>query len=139
MNADSCRMGTRVALVSKTQPCHKGTVKGEVEPHKTHGHVVIVEWDHGALQKVTLRSLITEAEGKDRDAQIKAEEERLEAEWSLAEEQVKAKLQEAANALNEAAALAKKAGHDLLDMYDAAYPLMRAMDNAGWRSSSLSC
>lgn len=139
MNVADCKMHTRVAMVSKEQPCHKGTVKGEVEKHPTLNHVVIVEWDHGNLQKVSLRSLITEAEGKAQDTRIKAEQERLESEWQKTEKQVAAKLQEAANAVNQAIELASKSGKELYEMYEEARPLMRALNDAGWNSSSMSC
>jgi hypothetical protein len=139
MNPQDCKTNTRVAMISKTQPCPKGTIKSEVEKHPSHGQVVIVEWDHGNIQKMTLRSLITEKEGLAQDARIKAEEERLETEWEKAQSQVGAKLQEAANAVNEAARLAKATGHELQEMYDATRPLMRAISNAGWNSSSMSC
>lgn len=139
MQLQDCKVGTRVALVSKTQPCNKGVVKSEPEAHKTHGHVAIVEWDSGSLQKVTLRSLLTEAEGVAQDARIKEETERLQRAWEATELQVTQRLAQAAKLIDEATDLAQAAGKDVNDMYEATRPLMRALDNAGWRTSSLSC
>jgi hypothetical protein len=139
MDSQNCKMGTRVALISKDQPCNKGAIKGEVESHKSHGQVVIVEWDSGSLQKVTLRSLITEAEGVAQDTRIREQQERMEAEWAETETSVTDKLNAAAVLIHEANALASKAGKELYEMYESTGRLMGALDDAGWRTSSLSC
>jgi hypothetical protein len=138
MEAKDCQVGTRVALVSKTQPCLKGVIKSQVEKHKTHD-TIIVEWDGGALQKVTLRSIITEAEGKLQDKQIKDEQDRLEQEFDKVQDTIRLKIRLAAASIKEAAALANKAGTDLRDMYEDVGPLMDALDDAGWNPSSFSC
>lgn len=141
MEHQDCIVGTRVALISKTQPCNKGAIKGEVETHKTHGHVVIVEWDGGALQKVTLRSLITEAEGITQDTLICEEEERFKNEWDKTLATINAKIREATTAINEAAKLASSNNESLREVlsYEETRPFKQALDNAGWSSSSMSC
>ena len=49
-------------------------------------------------------------------------------------------MNEAAALVNEAGKLAKKAHVESLEsMYSAVSPLVNAMDNNGWRSSSWSC
>jgi len=139
MDSKNCKMGTRVALLSKEQPCNKGAIKGEVESHKSHGQVIIVEWDSGTLQKVTLRSLLTETEGIAQDTRIREEQERLETEWARAETLVTEKLNAAATLIREANDLASGAGKELYEMYESTSRLMGALDDAGWRTSSLSC
>jgi len=136
MEVKDCTHNKRVALISREQPCNKGTIKGEAEAHPSYGHAVIVEWDGGQLQKVSLRSLITEEEGKAQDARIKAEQEKLENEWAETEAKVKSKIKEATAAISQAIDLAHKAGHDLYDLRDAVYPLTNVLERVGWVASS---
>ena len=139
MELQNCKVGTRVAFIDKWQPCNKGVVKSKVEPYMNHGLMVIVEWDNGLLEKVNLSSLITEAEGIAQDARIREEQDRLEADWAQVESLVTEKLNAAAALINEANALASKAGKELHEMWDSTSHLMDAMDDAGWRTSSMSC
>ena len=64
----------------------------------------------------------------------------LEEEFYDVEKQVKAKMKEVAKGIREANKLAKKTGRPLSQMYDVFRDtLYRAMDAAGWRTSSFGC
>lgn len=60
---------------------------------------------------------------------------------SLAEsyETIAANLKQAGELISKAADLADKNGDELREMYDLVRPLYKALDNAGWSSSSMRC
>jgi hypothetical protein len=138
MDLKDCKIGTRVALLGDSYPCKKGSIKSKPEAHKLD-LVVIVEWNDGCLQKIYTKNLVTEAEGVAEDIRICKERERLENEWQKTEATVRLKMQEAADAVDEASRLTRKAGKDLSDMYDITSPLINAISDAGWSTSSWSC
>jgi hypothetical protein len=70
---------------------------------------------------------------------LESERSTIEQEFKKVAVEIKEKMKEAAKLINEAGKLAKKAHTDLVDMGDALNPLVTAMDNNGWRSSSWSC
>lgn len=71
---------------------------------------------------------------------LESERSGMEKEFKAATSEIKEKMKEAAKLVNEAGKLARKAhAKSLGDMYDAVSPLVNAMDNNGWRSSSWSC
>lgn len=161
MNSEDCRFGDRVALAGNKLPFQKGAIDGPVSMHPTLGEVVVVKWDNGNAQRVSLRSLVDEGEVLVKEAQLraeatakeaalkaaktakeaaaKAEQERLEAEWSEVEKKVAVKMKIAAKAIREAAALASAAQINLHEMYDATSDLENAMSSAGWSTSSWRC
>lgn len=108
-----------------------GTVIGPVP--KSPG-MVMVEWDYpaGEITKVSVTTLMTEAEAE-------AAKAKLEDDFEALQDQLRDKLQQAADLINEAQKEAQAHGHSLVDMYDATSPLMDALDEAGWRTSSLGC
>jgi hypothetical protein len=64
----------------------------------------------------------------------------IEKEYAEVSKLIKANMKEAAKLISESHKLAKKAHVKSLEsMYDAVSPLINAMDNAGWRSSSWGC
>jgi hypothetical protein len=141
LKESQCKLGAVVYLSGKTAPLTKGTIAGPVSqhPNKNVGKVVIVEWETGELTKVALSALLSEMDGLAENERILHEAERLEREFAEVEEQVTSKLNEAAKLVSEAAVLATKKGLDLQEMYDAVNSLERAMENAGWRTSSWRC
>jgi len=93
--------------------------------------MIAVEWDEGDLERIHENDLLTEQDMK------------MELEFKAVNE----KLQQAAILLREAAKSAEKFGKSL-EEYDyntderyfpAIRDLMRAMDDAGWRTSSMNC
>lgn len=94
------------------------------------GHVW-VKWIEGDLsgdeEEVDLKLLILESERSE-----------IEAEYKKVAKEVKQKMKEAAKLVNEAGKMARTVHTDLASM-DAAYELVSAMDNNGWRSSSWGC
>jgi hypothetical protein len=135
-----CTLGIVVALDQKTLPLQRGHIAGPVTTHPSAGEVVVVEWKNGTLQKVTLRSLILEEEANRIEAELQLAKDKLEAEFEKTAEEVGKKLIAAAKLVREAAVIADKAGSDLTtDFYDATHELERAMDQAGWSTSSWHC
>ena len=140
MESKDCTMNRDVALAGGKVPLRRGTIVGPVSSHAQLGEVVVVEWkDSGQLQKVTPRSLLTESEAMAKEEEWQVAAIQLEKDFDKVTKKVKAKMEEVASLVDEAAKLAKAGGHDLYDMYEAVRPLLRAMDRAGWSTSSLSC
>lgn len=95
------------------------------------GHVWVkwIEGDFdGEEEEVPLKYLVLESE---RPA--------IEAEFKKVSKEVKEKIKEAAKLVNEAGKMANAVHSDLQGMHDATGPLIDAMDNNGWRSSSWGC
>lgn len=139
---DKFKIGDRVGstLMSndhgKTVPLHYneyngplyGTVVGFNKPNK-----IIVEWDEDKILKSVDESTLRSK------AEIDKSWSSLEEEFFAVSEKIKGKMKEAAKLLTEAHALSKKTGQDLAGMYDAIGPLLNAMDDCGWRTSSFNC
>jgi hypothetical protein len=134
IKADQCSIGTVVYLSGMNAPLAKGKIAGPVTKN-----IVIVEWNDGRLDKRDIKVLLNEVDGIAENQRLVDEQSKLEDEFAKAEEACRAKLEEAAKLINEAAAIAESGGVDLQEMYDATRPLERAMDNAGWRTSSWHC
>ncbi len=138
MKVEDCTIGTVVYFVGGASP-RKAKIAGVTSKHPTAGDVVIVEWDGGGLDKVVIAKLLNEVDGKAEQDRLEAEAQKLEEEFEKVQKACKDKLQKAAELINEAAKVAEAHGQDLMDMYEAVRPLERAMDNAGWRTSSWHC
>lgn len=131
-------IGATVYAAGNTAPLAKGKIASPID--NTHGNnIVIVEWSDGRLDKRQLKSLLSEVDGIAENQRLQAEKDRLEAEFTKVEEACKEKLAQAAKLISEAAELASNADVDLQEMYEATRPLERAMENAGWRTSSWGC
>lgn len=104
------------------------------------GHVW-VKWIEGEY----LDSLDGEGEENETEVDLKiltleSERDEIEKEFKSYQKQIKDKLKEAAKLVNEAGQLAHKAhARSLESMWDVTSPLIDAMDNNGWRSSSWGC
>lgn len=131
-------IGATVYAQGNKAPLAKGKIASPID--NTNGNnIVIVEWSDGRLDKRQIRSLLSELEGIAENHRLQDEQDRLEEEFARVEEAVKEKLTEAAKLVNEAAILANNADVDLHEMYEATGLLERAMENAGWRTSSWHC
>lgn len=99
---------------------------------------VFVKWDDAVHNSwasgypVDIKDLSSEDE-------LKEKYKGLEAKFKLVEKEVKAAVAVAAKSLRDAQKIARKAGFDLSDLYNATAPLENAMDACGWRTSSLHC
>lgn len=96
------------------------------------GHVVVL-WDDNdqdyELEEVDIKLLT-----------LASERGNIEVEFKSYQKQIKEKMREAAKLVHEAGDLAKQAhARSLESMYDACRPLVSAMDDNGWRSSSWGC
>jgi hypothetical protein len=147
--------GDRVALKGKSVPLVKGTVQGVT----INNIYYIIETDSGTIQKCTENNLMSEADGlleekNLREAQVlakkkaaekkaakEAEEARLEAEFQVVKHKIAAKLKEAGTVFQEAIDLAAQHNKSITgyDFDSDLGPLYSAMENAGWRTSSLMC
>lgn len=139
MENQDLTVGTKVvSAFSRYSTCkpHNGIVKAPPQPCRLTGKMkVIVEWSYWnqkKLEEVFTETLMLETEGI-------ALWSKLEAEYKVVEEQVKVKMQEAANAVEEADRIADSAKMNLTEMHDAVQILHHAMDGAGWSTSSLNC
>lgn len=117
-------------IQAKANKSRKGTVLGN--SLRDGDHVLAVEWDDGSLAKVNVL-----------DVEVSLS---LEEEFNLFKSEVDAKLSQAAALIREAAVLAESRGKDLLSfdseaedsMFDT-YQIERAMESAGWNTSSWHC
>ncbi len=116
-------------------PDGDGLRLGEVTDISAKGKIT-VKWDgsYGRTETLEAEDLMTEEAGKARYSE-------LEAEFSVIEKQVAAKVKEIAQGIREANALSKKVGKPLAQMgYEIIYrDLYKAMDDAGWNTSSFGC
>jgi hypothetical protein len=67
------------------------------------------------------------------------DESDLEKEWAETEKLVKVKMEKAAALIKGAIKIAKKHNLELNELYDGVKPLLDAMEEAGWQTSSLMC
>jgi hypothetical protein len=126
------RTGKEKEVPLRYDPDGDGLCVGEVTDVSVKGKIT-VKWDHGSTYVVEASELLPEEELKNKWSE-------LEAEFNEVEAQVKVKVKEIAKGIREANKLAKKTGRNLADMYDVVYgDLYRAMDEAGWRTSSFGC
>ncbi len=127
----------RVVRGSEIRRGFTGT-PGNVLSHDAASGLYLVEWDKAYYAKTTTITkepasalkLLTVAQ---------AEQSKLDAEFAEIESQCREKLAAAASLISEATAIANSKHTSLQDMYEATSPLMRALDDAGWSSSSMGC
>lgn len=96
---------------------------------------VMVKWDDKYMSSdypVDTSDLFHEEELKEKFS-------KLEAKFKEVESKVKESIKLAAKSLLDAQKIAKAAGLDLSELYDAVAPLESAMDKCGWQTSSLHC
>jgi hypothetical protein len=112
------------------------SVRGVVKAVSSEHGKVFVQWDSSWRkpnpEEVLETALLTEKEGE----KILS---KLEEEFNLWSKEVKEKVEVAAGLLAEAGKLAKSHGHELYGLYDIHRPLIRAMDDCGWNTSSFNC
>jgi len=144
MKSAECTLKRIVALSGNKVPLKRGSIVGPVSTHPKLGDVVEVEWDFGGIQKITPRSLITKREADALEEKLYAEEYvkqmASQEQWTEVERQVHDKMLHAAELINEAAALVSENKADnsaITEMYESCAPLMNALHNAGWDTSSL--
>lgn len=135
-------LGAVVYAAGKEAPLRKGKIAGPID--NSHGNnLVIVEWTEGwgvgQLNKMQLNALLSEADGLAETTRLVAEKEKLEREYEQVRTECGSKLAKAAQLIREAATLADSKGADLQEMYDETRDLERAMEAAGWRTSSWHC
>jgi len=134
LKANEATVGTVVYQAGHAAPLARGKIAGPL-----NGTIAIIEWDDGRLSKMDIKNLLSEVVGIAENQRMQDEQDRLEKEFARVEEAVTEKLAEAAKLVNEAAKLASDADTDIQEMYNATRPLERAMENAGWRTSSWHC
>lgn len=131
-------VGDRVVLVERSNleewnEYEDETTRGVVTAISEDGKVSCT-WDD-TWNKPSVHSadeLITEAKADKILAKLEQEFEK----WAGP---IRKKMEQAAKCLNDARELAEKQGKDLSEMHEIVGPLISAMDDCGWRTSSLSC
>jgi hypothetical protein len=123
----------RVAEITRFNPNEDCVPYGIVTAVSSNGDC-LVKWDSGwrSEKYVSAAQLMSETESI-------AFHSKLEAEFKILKDQIVDKMKEAANAIKEAAALADTFECNLNKIDDVTDPLYRAMDSAGWRTSSFDC
>jgi hypothetical protein len=109
------------------------TTRGEVTAVGEDGKISC-KWDDSWHKPSTHNAddLITEAEADKILAKLEKEFEK----WAAP---IRKKMEQAAKLLSEAGELASAQGKDLSELHEIVGPLIGAMDDVGWRTSSLSC
>jgi hypothetical protein len=130
-------VGTRVAKdVERWNPNEDDSERGEVvgvDPKTQHLLVEVETWGGKTeIRKWNPETTLLESE-------LEAKLSQLEKDYDVVASQVSEKIAAAAALLNEAAAIADKSGVEIQSMYEEVRPLYRALDNAGWSSSSMRC
>ena len=127
-------VGATVYQMGKNHPLTQGKIAGPMQ-----GQLALVEWESGHISRVDVKHLLNDVDGNLENQRLLDEKNKLEEEFANVEEACKAKLQQAADLITEAAVLAESKGQDLQEMYEATSVLRRAMGDAGWQTSSWSC
>jgi molecular chaperone DnaK (HSP70) len=138
LKLDQAVMGATVYLTAKEPPLRKGKIMAPPTLSSGTNLVIVETEDDGALKKYQLKQLLSESDGLAENKRLQDEKERLEKEFEEVEKLCSANLRDAAKLINDAAKMAAKQGVSVQDM-DGVYDLERAMDNAGWNTSSWSC
>lgn len=126
----------RVAILGETTPLRRGEFIGWIG----QGLQAAVLVD-GYLEQVKVGDLVSADQIAETERRIREDSRRLQVEFETAREQIREKLQVAADNLREASKLALD--HDMTlhssEFYEEVRPFLRAFDDTGWSSSSLNC
>lgn len=141
MEEKDCIMYARVCKISDQTPFLRGRIAGVPQPQTSGGAIIIVEWD-GATdwpRKEYIKLLVPEEEGLRQEARLHSIEVQLEQEFERLRATIAIKLQEAADLVKEAGRMAAASNHDLYDLSGECRPILNALKDHGWSSSSMSC
>lgn len=126
-------IGDRVGIVKDVNKDHD-IIYGTVEDLTSKGFV-LVKWDSDWYARN--HSTPLSPEDLDTEENLEKLAESLEIEFNETAKKIKELIAKSADLINQATALA--GDHNLSDFYEEAKPLMKALDDAGWSSSSLNC
>lgn len=132
------KVGDRVVQdFNKYHPDDGDFYRGEVVGINDLNDHLFVKWDDkwgfkDKAEEVNPSRILLECEGE-----VKLN--KLESEYSNLHKAILEKINIAAELINDAGEIAVSGGRDLIDMYDAVRPLMLALDNNGWSTSSMRC
>ena len=136
-------VGMKVARKSDYWPLEHGVIllpysfKDEDEQDDVSGWVV--DWGYPSIYFCNEDEILTEEEYLALEQKHAEEKARMDAEFGEARALITDQLNQAADLITSATALARQSKHHLADLYDETYKLIGAIKNVGWRSSSLSC
>ena len=101
----------------------------------------IVQWDEDVeyVQKLPAEALLTELEAKVFIAIQRAEQAKLDAEFEAVRAEVHDKLKLATTAVKDAIAFCQQSNKDFHDLGQEIKPLFKALNEGGWRSSTIEC
>lgn len=133
-------VGTRVVWLErsdlKTHNEYEDDVtRGEVKSIGEDGKYS-VKWDDSWVTPNLGKHDASELINEDEADKILSKLEKEFEEWAGP---IREKMEAAATLLEEAAKMASKKKRDLTEMHELTAPLINAMDDIGWRTSSLSC
>lgn len=140
MKAQDCAaVGSRVGHEHYKGAYGKGRTVAPITQRPDGVDVVVVEFDNGQLQKLEVRTLLTEAQVDEQLAHLKAEKTRIEKDFKRVSAEVKVKLNTAASLVREAQALASTIHREASNCGDASDDFQSALDDSGWYHSSAQC
>lgn len=120
-----------------------GDLVGVIRSKEARPGHVWVKWIEGEYLDSLDRDEDSDEDSMEIDLKIltlESDRDEIEKEFKGLQKQIKEKMKEAAKLVNEAGELAQKAhARSLESLWDASHPLIDAMDNNGWRSSSWGC
>jgi len=120
-------------------------VKYTLDDYGDYTMIGVVRSQPASAGKVWVKWIEGERTGEEEEVDVKvlsleSSKNDLEKEFKVVEKQIKEKMKEAAKLVKEANKMAKAAGaRNLESLYEAAGPLVSAMDSSGWHSSSWGC
>lgn len=148
MKKSEAKPGTKVIATYQygdeySDDTEEGVVQYTANEYDDYTLIGVIRSQEAAAGKVWVKWIEGElTEEDDREVELKvlsleSERSQLDKEFKEVERLIQAKMKEAAKLLSEAGKMAKP--RRLASMYDAVRPLVDAMDNNGWRSSSWGC
>jgi len=142
MEIQDCHLDMRIGSHEDFYPCFKGKILAI----EARTNSVVVEWDDTSIGRISVDQVMPEYLAVERDNLFMENEAKQHSQWEKDYDHLRksigVKLSEAARLIEEASDLTSQAGSGrftLSEFYDEVKPLMTALDNAGWQSSSLSC
>lgn len=140
MKAKDCAVaGSRVGFEHYKGTYGKGRTVAPITQRPDGVEVVVVEFDNGDLRKIEVHKLLTEAQVDEHVGRQRAEKERIEKDFRRVSEEVKLKLNAAAQLVREAQKLAETVHREAANCGDASDEFQEALDNSGWYHSSAVC
>lgn len=111
----------------------------EVEPYENEDDVPDTRSWRSSIQKYQESELLSVEEAKQELLRLEAEKDKLENEFAALKVKIQSRMEQATALVKEAQDIAESVGKNLDDAPVECRPLFRALREAGWTPSSMSC